>query len=173
MIQMGDEVRRSQGGNNNAYCQDNEISWLDWTLPEREKDLFRFCREMIRFRKTHPALRSYDYFFGQTNEYGWPEITWHGIKLNHPDWSYESHSIAFTLAGFHGASDIHAMINCYWEDLQFELPDLPEQKSWLRSIDTALASPNDILDAGKEVAIDSKTYAVSANSIAVLISKRR
>ncbi len=170
MFLMGDEVRKSQRGNNNAYCQDNEISWFDWTLPEKEKDLFRFCREMIRFRKTHPALRSYEYFFGQTNEYGWPEIAWHGIKLNHPDWSYESHSIAFTLAGFQGTSDIHAMINCYREDLSFELPDLPPGKKWLRSIDTSIDSPNDIVDAGKEVAVHSKTYVTAARSIVVLIS---
>ncbi|MCI0417060.1 glycogen debranching protein GlgX [bacterium] len=170
MILMGDEVRRSQRGNNNAYCQDNEISWFDWTLLEKQRDLLRFCKEMIRFRKSHPALRSFDYFFGQKNEYGWPEITWHGIKLNHPDWGFHSHSIAFTLAGFQGAPDLHAMINCYWEDLQFELPLLPAQKQWLQSVDTSLPSPNDIADNGKEIPVQSGHYLVSANSVAIFVS---
>lgn len=171
MLLAGDEFRRTQLGNNNAYCQDNEISWVDWTLLEKERELFRFFREMIRFRKAHPILRRRDYFWGDRDVRGWSEITWHGIKLNQPDWSYESHSLAFTLSGFGTENDIHAMINEWTSALEFELPNLSKGQSWYRSVDTSLASPEDIVEPGNEKKLTSKTYKVPPQSTAVLISK--
>jgi isoamylase len=162
MLLAGDEFGRSQQGNNNAYCQDNEISWMDWTLLRKEGDLFRFCKEMIHFRKKHPALRQRDYFWGQLNDQGWNEITWHGVKRMQPDWSAHSHSIAFTLAGFDQDADIHVIVNCYWEPLHFELPILPDGQSWFRCIDTSLPSPDDI-SAGIEV--ETGNYLATGRSV--------
>jgi glycogen operon protein len=126
---------------------------------------------MIQFRKTHPTLRRHDYFWGERNELGWAEINWHGIKAGQPDWNSQSHSIAFTLAGFEKDNDIHVMINAWISDLTFELPSLHKGKSWFRSIDTSLASPDDIAEEGKEIRIGAETYLVPSRSLAVLISK--
>ncbi|HEY7159691.1 MAG TPA: glycogen debranching protein GlgX, partial [Acidobacteriota bacterium] len=150
MLLAGDEFRRTQRGNNNAYCQDNEISWVDWSLLEKERELFRFFREMIRFRKAHSILRRRDYFWGERDSRGWSEITWHGIKLNQPDWGYDSHSLAFTLSGFGKENDIHTMINEWTSPLEFELPNLGKGQYWYRSVDTSLASPDDIAETGSE-----------------------
>jgi glycogen operon protein len=126
---------------------------------------------MIRFRKAHPILRRRDYFWGDRDARGWSEITWHGIKLNQPDWSYESHSLAFTLSGFGIENDIHAMINEWTSALEFELPNLSKGQSWYRSVDTSLASPEDIAEPGNEKKLTSKIYKVPPQSTAVLISK--
>jgi isoamylase len=171
MLLAGDEFRRTQRGNNNAYCQDNEISWVDWTLLEKERDLFRFFREMIRFRKSHSILRRRDYFWGERDTRGWSEINWHGIRIGQPDWSFDSHSLGFTLSGFGKENDIHAMINEWTSPLEFELPNPGKSQSWYRSVDTHLASPEDIAEPGNEKKITSKTYKVQPHSIAVLISK--
>jgi isoamylase len=90
MLLAGDEFRRTQRGNNNAYCQDNEISWIDWTLLEKHRELFRFFKLVLKFRQSHPALRRRHYFYGEKDRRGRPEIVWHGVQLEHPDWSYES-----------------------------------------------------------------------------------
>ncbi len=171
MLLAGDEFRRTQRGNNNAYCQDNEISWVDWNLLEREGELFRFFREMIRFRKAHSILRRHDYFWGERDARGWSEINWHGIKIGQPDWSFDSHSLAFTLSGFGKENDIHAMINEWTSPLEFELPNLARGQHWYRSIDTFLASPEDIADPGNEKPITTRIYKVHPHSVAVLISK--
>jgi isoamylase len=171
MLLAGDEFRRTQLGNNNAYCQDNEISWVDWSLLEKERELFRFFREMIRFRKAHSILRRSEYFWGERDPRGWSEIAWHGIKLNQPDWSYDSHSLAFTLSGFGKENDIHAMINQWTAPLEFELPNLGKAQYWYRSVDTSLTSPDDIADEGNEKRITSKSYKLQSQSIAVLISR--
>jgi isoamylase len=173
MLLAGDEFRRTQHGNNNAYCQDNEISWVDWSLLEREKELYRFTKGMIRFRKAHSVLRRREYFWGATNERGAPEITWHGVKLGAPDWSESSHAFAFTLAGFDGDTDIHVMLNMWSEDLEFELPRVAAGNAWRRSVDTALESPADISDDGAEPTVSTGTYRVAARSVVVLIARAR
>jgi glycogen operon protein len=170
MLLGGDEFRRTQRGNNNAYCQDNDISWVDWTLLERERDLFRFTKLMIRFRKTHPVLRRREYYWGETNEFGWPDITWHGVTLNAPDWNRSSHAFAFTLAGFDGAADLHVMINMWTGGLDFELPKLPPGKVWFRSIDTSRAPPDDIVEAGSEARVTDGVHHLAARSLVVLVS---
>jgi glycogen operon protein len=158
-------------GNNNAYCQDNEISWIDWTLLEKERDLVRFFKEMIQFRKAHSILKRREYFYGERDSRGWPEISWHGIMLNKPDWTFDSHSLAFTLSGYGKENDIHAMINAWREPLEFELPILSSQQNWYRAIDTFLDSPNDIADAGNEKRVNAQSYKVEPFSVVVLISK--
>ena len=171
MILGGDEFGRTQQGNNNAYCQDNEISWFDWNLLDANKDLFRFSKELIRFRKGQETLRRHEYFFGERNQNGWPEIQWHGVKLNQPDWGYDSHAIAYTLAGFNNQSDIHVIVNAYWNPLEFELPAPPSGKSWSRKIDTALTSPNDIVESEKDRLYTGQKYVADSRSVVVFITK--
>ncbi len=171
MFAAGDEVRRTQRGNNNAYCQDNEISWFDWTLLDRRHGLHRFWKLMIEFRKSHPALRRGRFFTGATNERGLVDVTWHGTKLNSPGWTDpEARALALTLAGFDGDADIHAMLNMYWDSLEFELPAVPGRR-WFKAVDTSQAPPNDIADPGAETEVTGATYAVEGRSVVVLVNR--
>ena len=168
---MGDEVRRTQRGNNNAYCQDNEISWFDWTLLDKHEDLLRFWQHMIAFRKTHSVLRRSRYFTGQVNRRGVADITWHGCNLAEPGWDDPgARSLAFTLGGFGAETDIHIMMNMYWDALEFQIPQVKDRK-WARAVDTALPSPDDIAEPGGEIVVDGPTYIVTGRSVVVLIGK--
>jgi glycogen operon protein len=172
MLVAGDEVRRSQGGNNNAYCQDNETSWFDWTLTDRNRDLFRFWKRMIEFRKRHPALHRGQFFTGERNERGLPDVAWHGTKLNNPGWGDpEGRALAVTLAGFSGDGDIHAMFNMYWDGLDFELPTIPD-RIWLKAVDTSQPPPLDIADSGAESPVVGNLCNVPARSVVILINRR-
>jgi glycogen operon protein len=173
MILAGDEARRTQKGNNNAYCQDNEISWFDWSLLEKNSDIFRFFKLMINFRKSYcqTALRRRYFFSGEINERGLPDISWHGCKLFSPGWDDpNAKTLAFTLGGFEGRADIHVMLNMYWEALNFEIP-LVEGRQWYKVVDTAEPSPRDIADLGKETVVSDNLYIVQDRSVVVLISK--
>lgn len=171
MFLAGDEIGRTQRGNNNAYCQDNEISWFDWTLVRTNRDLHRFWKLMIEFRKRHAALRQRQFFNGAVNERGLPDLSWHGTKLHAPDWlNPEARVLAMTLAGFDGDSDIHAMFNMYWDSLEFELPAVGG-RTWLTAINTAQAPPHDIADAGAEPEVTGNTYTVQGRSVVVLINR--
>jgi isoamylase len=171
MFVAGDEIRRSQRGNNNAYCQDNEISWFDWTLVNRHSGLLRFCRSMIRFRKMHAAVRRDQFFNGAVNERGLKDVSWHGTKLNSPGWDDASaRALAMTLAGFGGDSDLHAMFNMFWESLDFELPVVPGRR-WCLAVDTAQPSPYDIADPGSEPDVLGNTHRVEARSVVVLVNR--
>jgi isoamylase len=172
MLLMGDEVRRTQHGNNNAYCQDNEISWFDWTLLEKHADLHRFVQHLIRFRL---GLSIYQEGRGLSlvrllRQSG---LRWHGVKLDWPDWSYHSHSLAFSVQGRRGR--FHLMLNAYWEPLEFELPPLPSDApaAWRRVIDTSLESPEDICPWTEAPVVETSTYEVQARSIVLLIATDR
>jgi isoamylase len=171
MLLSGDEVRRTQRGNNNPYCQDNEVSWMDWTLLEAYPDLFRFWKSMIDFRKRHSALRSRYFFNGAVNERGLPDISWHGCHLNSPGWADpDARSLAITIAGFNGEEDLHVMMNMYWKNLEFEVP-LLENRRWYRAVATSASSPDDIADPGSEMLMEWHSYDVGAQSIVILVSK--
>ncbi|GAB1545372.1 glycogen debranching protein GlgX [Scytonema sp. NUACC21] len=173
MILAGDEVRRTQKGNNNAYCQDNEMSWFNWDFVEKNSDTLRFFKLMIDFRKRscNPTLRRRHFFTGEINERGLADISWHSCKLFSPGWDDpNARALAFTLAGFEGAADIHVMLNMYWEALNFEIPFV-EGREWYRIVDTAEPSPRDIADLGKETVVSDNSYIVQNRSIVVLISK--
>ncbi len=151
MFVAGDEIRRTQKGNNNAYCQDNEISWFDWTLAEKNRDTFRFFKQMMAFRKSHPNLQRNSFFKGQVNQRGLVDISWHGCRLNSPGWSDpDSRVLAFTLGGFADEDsskdvDIHVAFNMEADDLDFDIPPLTDRK-WYKVVDTAQPSPHDIAD---------------------------
>lgn len=178
MFVYGDEVRRTQRGNNNAYCQDNEISWFDWELVDKNQDLFRFFKQMIAFRKGSPTLQRNRFYSGQVNQRGLPDIGWHGCNLNSPGWyDPSSRVLAFTMGSFAEKSsqdvDIHVMLNMDWEDLDFEVPFLAD-RTWYRVVDTFQSSPDDIVEnfanPGKETAVAGNACHVKNRSVVVLIS---
>ncbi len=171
MMTAGDEVRRTQKGNNNAYCQDNEISWFDWKLVERNRDLFRFWKCMIQFRRRHAALHRGRFFSGESNERGLMDVTWHGTMLHSPGWSDpNARVLAFTLAGFNGDPDLHVMLNMYWDSLDFELPEVPG-RCWFKAVDTAQMPPHDIANPGAEAGPVGHTCSVQGRSVVVLTNR--
>ncbi|MBV9120957.1 MAG: glycogen debranching enzyme, partial [Chloroflexi bacterium] len=177
MILMGDEVGRTQHGNNNAYCHDNELSWFDWSQVETNADLLRFASLCIAFRKAHPVLRGSHHF--RHEDYagtGLPDISWHGSKAWQPDWS--SRSIAFMLDGGHAlggtAADdtIYVAMNMHWEASGFELPWLRAGKRWLVAANTAMASPQDIWEPGLEPPLGEQSWTmVGPRSIQILVGR--
>jgi isoamylase len=174
MFVMGDEVARTQNGNNNAYCQDNSISWFDWDLTQKNAELLRFWQICIDRRKQYKELLSPRYFTGAVNERGVKDLTWHSTAVNSINWNDPTaRTLAFTLGGFNGDRDLHVMMNMYWESCDFQLPEISGSR-WERAIDTSLTSPDDIVAVGQEVAIsDNNSYRVNARSIVVLESKSR
>jgi len=167
---MGDEVRRTQRGNNNAYCQDNDISWFDWTLLDRHPGVHRFVKALIAFRQRRDVVvgrvrLSLNEMLSRSR------IDWHGVALGHPDWSDQSHSLALDLTSFAGHARLHVMLNAYWEPLRFQLPlASPENGgAWRRWIDTSLPSPHDIVAWGLGPEIAEASYLVQARSVALLV----
>ena len=171
MICAGDEVRRTQKGNNNGYCQDNEISWFDWKLLKKNSEIFRFFKLMIAFRKRYGSLCRRGFFNGEVNERGLADISWHGTKLFQPGWDDpNARAFSCTLGGFDGAVDIHLIFNMHWEALDFEIPQIEGGRNWYKVVDTAEPSPTDILDPCQEVMILENSYLVKGRSVVVLIS---
>jgi isoamylase len=171
MFPAGDELGRSQRGNNNAYCQDNEISWMDWALLETNADLFRFFRLLIRFRRDHPLLRrgTFSPLAGPQA----PQVEWHGVRLHEPDWSYESRTLAMHLHGQpnNRQDHIYMIANAHWEAHEFELPVTPGWE-WTRSVDTSLHAPMDIADPGEpQTAIEPLRYRAGPRSVVVLLGR--
>jgi glycogen operon protein len=157
MFMSGNEFLHTQRGNNNPYNQDNETTWLDWSLLEQNAEVFRFFRMMIQFRKSHKILES--------SRFWRDKVTWRGIS-DEPDRGYHSHSLAFLLQE-QEHSALYAIVNAYWENLSFELPN---GYQWKRVIDTALPSPADFAGKGKELALpeSQQVYLAAARSIIVL-----
>jgi glycogen operon protein len=168
MLLMGDEVRRTQRGNNNAYCLDNEVSWFDWDLCKANSDIFRFVQELIRLRLQFVQGESGDAI--PLEEYlSNAHIEWHGTALDKPDWGGGSHSVAASMHNPALNNVRYIAINSYWNALEFELPPLPEASSrWIRMIDTSLASPNDIAGVQSRAEVIGSTYVVNPNSIVML-----
>jgi glycogen operon protein len=177
MLLGGDEFRRTQGGNNNAYCQDNEISWFNWDLLGTHEEIFRFTKELIRIRKQHGALRRAHFFSGADHDRdGIPDISWYSNTGMLFDWSTTGSSLACLISGSRketGApqddNDFYLIFNAAATPLTFSLPRLPSGKSWWRTVDTAQPAPHDILPAGKEIKAGKK-YTTQSRSLVVLIS---
>ena len=168
LLLAGDEIRRTQRGNNNAYNQDNATSWFDWTLVGSNDGLLRFVRQLIAFRKAHPALWQPFFYTGAIGESGRPDIAWHGTRLNSPGFDDpDARALACTIAGVGGAPDLHVMMNMFWEPLEF---DVPLGQPWREAIDTFATSPFDIVDPGAAVVIQDATRMVQARSVVVLSS---
>ena len=171
MILMGDEARRTQGGNNNAYCLDDETNWFDWTLLQKYADVRRFvtllnARRLLRDVEREHQRMSLPHLIRQANK------AWHGVKLNQPDWSPNSHSIAFTVEDRKEKLLNHFILNAYWEPIEFELPPVQNggDDIWYRWIDTALDSPQDIVPWETAPAVSGYTYRTEARSVVVLFA---
>jgi glycogen operon protein len=169
MIVMGDEVRRSQRGNNNAYCQDNEISWLDWTLLSQHADVHRFVSLLIArrsMRDTAPERRriSLNRFLRDSKH------AWHGVKLLQPDWGQHSHSIAFGAELPEEGLRWHLIFNAYREPLDFELPAADAAEPWRRWIDTTLDPPDEIVEWNAAPPVYTQSYHAGPRSVVVLIA---
>ncbi|HTV55153.1 MAG TPA: glycogen debranching protein GlgX [Terriglobia bacterium] len=181
MILMGDEARRTQQGNNNAYCQDNEISWFDWTLVARHADVHRFVRllneqRMLRELETDAPLLSLNQLLQRARK------AWHGVKPGEPDWSFGSHSLALSAEIPSERLLLYAILNAYWEPLEFELPQVSSGAgdSWSRWIDTFLDSPLDICEWQNTAwptlcvqcpPVPSRVYCAGPRSVVVLLAR--
>jgi glycogen operon protein len=167
MLLMGDEARRSQKGNNNAYCHDSEISWFDWSLLERYGDIHRFVKTLNAFRQRRDVVAE-----GQAHSLNSllrrTQVEWHGVELGRPDWSESSHSLAVTLRSLHGRFLFHGMFSAYWEPLTFALPPPPADRVWRRCIDTALAPPDDVCRWQAASIVGQPRYTVKPRSVVLL-----
>jgi len=168
MILMGDEVRRTQNGNNNAYCHDNEENWFDWTLVEKHAEIHRFVSLLLARRlfrdQTHELQR-----LSLTQILGEAKCEWHGVKCHEPDWGQQSHSLAFSAELTREALCLHLILNAYWEPLQFELPPVNGGEPWRRWIDTTRESPEDIVPWQAAGALDDqRVYPAGPRSTVVL-----
>src|SRR5260370_35186702 len=162
MFRAGDEFLNTQFGNNNPYNQDNDKGWIDWSQLPANKEVFRFFKSMIAFRKTHPAL--------SRSRFWREDVAWYGVGPT-VDLSYDSRTLAFCLHGAsQGDDDIYAMINAYWEDLEFHIQESTAQE-WKRGTDTALPSPNDFLEYG--LPLERTQYLVAPRAIVVLLRERK
>lgn len=171
MLTMGDEVRRTQQGNNNAYCQDNEISWFDWHLVERHKSLLDFVRQLIEFNLTHEVFQE-ERFWHARNGDNEPHIMWHGVQGSRPDWGDDSRTLAFSLRKPETDEYFHVIMNAYWEPLDFELPPLPPGTGhWHRIIDTSKPSPDDFMHESRAPRVGTDTYPVTERSVVLLMVK--
>jgi glycogen operon protein len=171
MLLMGDEVRRTQLGNNNAYCQDNDISWFDWTLVDRHRDLYRFVKTLVGQRlMLGTALGIEGVSLNELLQQA--EIHAHGVRLNEPDLSPDSHSLAFTIRNKRRAVMFHVMFNAYWEALTFDLPNPGPAVGtcWRRWIDTYHDAPDDVCDTPPASPVESASYTVQARSLVVLFA---
>jgi isoamylase len=172
MILMGDEVRRTQQGNNNAYCQDNETSWFDWTLLAKHADVHRFVRllnaqRLLRDEEPDRQRLSLNQLLRTAKK------AWHGVKLGHPDWGDSSHSLAFSVEAPKEKLLFHVILNAYWEPLDFELPQAGgrSQEAWRRWIDTSLDSPQDIVEWQSAPPVPGRTYRAEPRSVVVLFAR--
>ncbi len=161
-LQQGDEFGRTQQGNNNAYCQDNEISWVDWDLAEKNAGLLRFTRLLIALRKRHFALNREQFV---------NRLSWHGAKIGDPDWTGQKRTLAFQLHGWHGKPDVYVLFNAHWEWQKFSLPPRHGQWRWKRLVDTNLPVPQDIVEEKDAVILQPADHYVAApRSAAILVA---
>ena len=169
MILMGDEVLRTQHGNNNAYCQDNEANWFDWSLVEKHADVHRFLKLLIARRSLRDSGHERQRI-SLTDLIRRGIKGWHGVKLHQPDWSEYSHSIALSVELQNEGLVVHFIFNAYWEPLDFELPSIDTDKPslWRRWIDTFQEAPDDIVAWQESSAIPQCTYRAGPRSVIVL-----
>jgi len=171
MILMGDEVRRTQRGNNNAYCLDNEQNWFDWTLVVKHADVHRFVtllneRRILRDVEHERQRTSLTQLLHQAKK------SWYGVKLGPPDWSPQSHSVAVSAELEREQCLFYLILNSYWEPLDFELPPVGNGSAnpWRRWIDTALDSPFDIVSWQTAPSISGFTYRSESRSVVLLFA---
>ena len=180
MLLGGDEFGRTQRGNNNAYCQDNEISWYDWGLLRKYDDIQRFTRMLIRFRLAHPAFLRPEFFTGKDYSYNAiPDISWSDEIGKPMDWSSPRNLLAVRIDGSKAEiradrddNDFYIMFNSTTRERNFTVCDPTAGRRWYRAVDTALDPPQDIVEPGAEAPLsDPSCYVVRARSIVVLLAR--
>lgn len=171
MILMGDEVCRTQKGNNNAYCQDNDISWFDWNLVEKNQDILKYTKGLIQLiQNSH--LFKLDFMLKTSYHTRSAHIIWHGVKLGKPDLSHLSHTLAFTLNFPKVQESFHVMMNAYREPLDFEVPLLHHDSKWVKIVDTSSKSPEDIYLPEKAPVFDRFMMTLKQYSVAILMARK-
>jgi glycogen operon protein len=170
MILMGDEMRRTQGGNNNLYCHDDARAWLDWTLLDRHRDVHRFV-SLLNARRVQRSLAHETQRLSLAQLIARSNRVWHGVRLEQPDWGTSSHSLAFGVELAPERLLVHFIFNAYWEPLPFELPPAAHGRGpWRRWIDTALDSPQDIVPWETAPPVQAARYRAEARSVVVLFA---
>ena len=170
MISMGDEIRRTQLGNNNAYCQDNEISWMDWNKLVPNSDLHHFVKNLISFIKNKEFFKLEKILTTKEVVSG-PHLIWHGTKPYQPDWNSYSRSLAFSLNFPEHNEFLYVIMNAYWKGLSFELPRLNNSKKWYPVIDTSRSYPDDFMDPEKANVPQKNLYKAEPRSVVVFWGK--
>ncbi len=160
LLLMGDELGRTQGGNNNAYCQDNETAWVDWSLARENAGLVRFASMLIALRKRYFALSREQFVH---------RIAWHGNKVGGPDWTGQQRTLAFQVQGGNGQPHLFALFNAHWEPQRFALPPADGQWRWRRLVDTNLPAPDDVVEERQAVPLCPGDHYVAAPRSAVLL----
>ena len=182
MLLSGDEIRRSQRGNNNAYCQDNELSWLDWTCMDTHKEILEFTQKALKLRRKHPVFRRPEFFEGKRHsgpQSALPDISWFGPDGHEPNWEKSNHFLAYRLSGNkHETLDIEddwdffVMCNSSTTDVTVTLPPPARGKKWHGLIDTSAEFPHDFIAEDKTEPLDvQKTYVLPARTTAILVGK--
>ena len=166
MLLGGDELRRTQKGNNNAYNQDNATSWFDWTVEKTDQEVLRFAQRMIAFRKAHASLWQPAFYTSVPGAHTRSDIAWHGTRLHSPGFDDpQGRALACTIAGTGGTPDLHVMMNMFWEPLDFELPG---NAAWHVAIDTCADPPHDIAIESLAGLPVTESHTVQGRSIVVL-----
>jgi len=169
MLLAGDEVLRTQRGNNNAWCQDNELSWLDWRLVHTNREMLRFTRDLIALRKRHACLTANRFFDGKPARDGEPEVAWHGARLGAPGW-HDAHArfLSFTLAGDAPSDEsLHVMLNMWDQTVDAAVPSISSRR-WHVALVTSRPPPRDIPAPERQEPHSSPLYPVSGRSVVVL-----
>jgi glycogen operon protein len=179
MMLMGDEMGQTQHGNNNMYCHDSELSWLDWSLLNKNPNLFRFFKNCIAFRQAHPVFHNRWHLNNQDRVgSGYPDISWHGVQAWQPDWTEQSRMLGFMLDGRHAKggleedNSIYVFTNAYWEGTTVELPGLPVGKAWHVFANTGAEAPEDVWEPGAEPILSDQSHLfIGARSVVILVAK--
>ena len=178
MILGGDEIARSQGGNNNAYCQDNEISWFDWRRLEQHAGLFEFFRKAIAFTRRFPVLQKRKFYLGRDlDDDQVLDLNWFAPDLGHPQWHDPGlRTVCYQLDAREDRSTLGVerrffILNAHFDAQWVKLPPLPPGQMWCRAIDTSLPAGQDFAEAGREVRIDPPDqYIANSRSVVVLLA---
>jgi glycogen operon protein len=179
MLLGGDEFLRTQRGNNNAYCQDNELSWFDWREAARNADFVEFMRRAIAFTRRFPALQRRKFFLGRDlDDEGLPDIDWFSCDGGRPDWNDpEQRAVCYRLAcdqpdGRPGDEVLFFILNADWKLQYVQLPAAGNGRRWRRVVDTFLDGPDGFADEGSEVPLDPQDhYLANPRSTVVLVAR--
>jgi isoamylase len=168
MLLMGDEVRRTQLGNNNAYCQNNEISWFDWSLADVHADVRRFVKILIRLR-TQRWISDERRGLTLSELLRRQPLEWHGIRLGERDWGHDSHTLAMTARLLGETHALHLIVNAYWERLEFALPAPPvPAERWRLLVDTWREPPGDAHLWDSAPRVEEASYVVEPRTVVLL-----